>query len=153
MNPTGPFDPHREGHLLSAYVDGELDEENTARVEAYLAGDEEARREVERLRHFNRITGALHLKDAPPEQWEDFWNRFPHRAERHLGWLLLTIGVVFVGAWGLLSLLQALLHSGLPLFLKGGIFLIAAGLLVLLVSVVRERIHVRSRTRYKDVIR
>ncbi len=153
MNPIGPFDPQKEAHLLSAYVDGELDEANAARIEAFLAENEEARREVQRLRHFNKVTGALRLKEAPPEQWEDFWLRFPHRAERHLGWLLLTIGVVLVGGWLLLKLLAVLIHSGIPLFLKGGIFMIAAGLLVLLISVVRERVHVRRHTRYKDIIR
>ncbi len=153
MNPNGPFDPQREAHLLSAYVDGELDAEDIARVEAHLARDEDARREVERLRRFNRITGSLRLKEAPPEEWEGFWQRFPNRAERHLGWFLLSIGVVLVGGWLLLKLLGTLIHSGMPLFLKGGIFMIAAGVLVLLFSVVRERIYVRSHTRYKDVIR
>ncbi|PID81007.1 hypothetical protein CSA17_01520 [bacterium DOLJORAL78_65_58] len=153
MNPNGPFDPQREAHLLSAYVDGELDAENIARVEAHLARDEDARREVERLRRLNRITGSLRLKEAPPEEWEGFWRRFPNRAERHLGWFLLSIGVVLVGGWLLLRLLGTLIRSGMPLFLKGGIFMIAAGVLVLLFSVVRERIYVRSHTRYKDVIR
>ena len=36
---------------------------------------------------------------------------------------------------------------------KAGIFVVAAGTLTLLVSVVRERIYKRSRTRYKNVQR
>lgn len=153
MTVKRPFDPGEEAHLLSAYVDGELDADDTARVQAHLAKDEAARREVDRLRHFNHVTGALQLKEGPPERWEAFWERFPHRAERHLGWLLLTVGVVVVGLWGLWNLLMKLVGSGLPLFVKGGFFLGALGLLVLLVSVVRERIYVRGHTRYKDVIR
>jgi len=42
---------------------------------------------------------------------------------------------------------------GLPWWVKGGIMAVAAGLAILLVSVVRERVYVRRRTRYKDVVR
>lgn len=154
MNNTGPFDPRKEAHLLSAFVDGELDDENVARVEAHLAENEETRREVERLRRFNQVTGSLRLKEAPPEQWEGFWTSFHNRSERHLGWLLLTLGVIIVGSWMLINLLKALIHThAFPLYVKGGIFAGAAGVLVLIISVVRERIHKRANTRYKDVIR
>ncbi len=154
MNSNGPFDPRKEAHLLSAFVDGELDPRNVARIEAHLAEDEETRREVERLRRFNKMTSSLRLKEAPPEDWEVFWKSFRNRSERSIGWFLLTIGVVIIGIWALLNLLQALIASdAMPLYVKGGIFAAAAGILLLLVSVVRERIYKRSRTRYKDVVR
>ncbi len=154
MNSKGPFDPRKEAHLLSAYVDDELDPEDAARIEAHLAENEDTRREVERLRRFNQVTGSLRLKEAPPEQWEGFWSSFHNRNERHLGWLLLTLGVIVVGGWTLINLLKALIHTdAFPLYVKGGIFAAAAGVLVLIISVVRERIHKRARTRYKDVIR
>ena len=66
----------------------------------------------------------------------------------------MTIGVTVVGLWFLYNLLVSLINTDvLPLYVKGGIFAGAAGFLVLLISVVRERIHKRSKTRYKDVIR
>ena len=154
MNSTGPFDPRKEAHLLSAYVDGELDSPNVERVEAHLADNEESRQEVDRLRQFNQVTGSLRLKEAPPEQWEGFWNSFRNRAERSLGWILLTVGVGIIGIWTLYNLLVALVSTdALPLYIKGGIFAAASGILVLIFSVVRERIHKRSKTRYKDIIR
>ncbi len=154
MNSSGPFDSRKEAHLLSAYVDGELDSQNVARVEAHLAEDQASRLEVDRLRRFNQVTGSLRLKEAPPEAWESFWDSFRNRSERSLGWILLTIGVAIIGFWTLYNLLLTLVGTdSLPLYVKGGIFAAAAGILVLLFSVVRERIHKRSRTRYKDVIR
>lgn len=154
MNSTGPFDPRKEAHLLSAYVDGELNPQDVVRVENHLAEDEDSRREVERLRKFNQVTASLRLKEAPPEEWEGFWNSFRNRSERSLGWILLTAGVAIIGIWALYNLLVALIRTNdLPLYVKGGIFAAATGVLVLLFSVVRERIHKRSRTRYKDIIR
>jgi anti-sigma factor RsiW len=155
---NGSFDPRKEAHLLSGYVDGELDAADVARIEAHLAQPAaesgEARREIERLRRLKQVTGALRLKEPPPEEWEAFWENVYNRAERSLGWVLLTVGAVVVGAWAVLQAVLALTHArDLPLYVKGGVFIGAAGVLVLLVSAVRERFYKRSRTRYKDVIR
>ena len=154
MNGKGPFDPRKEAPLLSAYVDGELDPDQVARIEAHLADNEPTRREVEKLRRLKSVTGALRLKEPPPEQWEAFWRGVYNRAERSVGWILLCVGLVVIGAWGLTEVILALAKTEtLPFYVKGGIFVVAAGSLVLLISAIRERVYKRNRTRYKDVIR
>ena len=154
MNAKGPFDPRKEAPLLSAYVDGELEPDDVARIEAHLAGDEQTRREVEKLRRLKVVTGAMRLKEPPAEEWEVFWRSVYNRTERSFGWILLCIGIVVIGAWGATEALLALLEADdLPLLVRGSILVLAAGILVLLISAVRERVYRRKRTRYKDVIR
>lgn len=154
MNGKGPFDPRKEAPLLSAYVDGELESDDVARIEAHLSENEDTRREVEDLRRLKDVTGALCLKEPPPEVWEAFWQSLYNRAERSLGWLLLTVGMVVIGAWALLQLVSALVAADtLPLYVKGAVIVGAGGILVLLISVIRERIYKRTRTRYKDIVR
>jgi hypothetical protein len=148
------FDPQQEAPLLSAYVDGELDPEQVARVEAHLAQSPESRAEVARLRRLQEVTGAMVLKEAPAEEWEKFWSNLYNRVERGLGWLALAFGAVIVGGYGLHQLVLSLLETpDLPWYLKLGIFAICFGVLLLLVSVIRERVFVNKRTRYKDVLR
>ena len=91
MNSTGPFDPRKEAHLLSAYVDGELSADEVERIEKHLTEDDDSRREVERLRRFNQVTSALRLKEAPAEEWQGFWDSFRNQNERRFGWILVTI--------------------------------------------------------------
>ncbi len=154
MNGKGPFDPRKEAPLLSAYVDGELEAGDVARIEAHLAENEQTRREIEKLRRLKEVTGAMRLKEPPPEEWEVFWRSVYNRAERSLGWILLCVGLVAIGAWGITEILGVLLKTDvLPLYVKGGIFVLAAGTLVLMISAIRERVYKRKRTRYKDVIR
>jgi anti-sigma factor RsiW len=158
VNGNGPFDPRKEAPLLSAYVDGELDVAGVARIEAHLAlPDAEsgfAKGEIAKLRRLAQVTDQMRLKEPPAEEWEVFWASVYNRAERSLGWILLSIGLVAVGAWAVTQLVLALIEAeNLPLFVTVGIFAASAGILVLLVSVVRERIFKRGRTRYKDVIR
>ncbi len=150
---TRPFDPEQDGPLLSAYVDGELEGEDLARVEAHLAASPEARREVERLRAFNRATAGLRLREAPPEDWEAFWDGAYNRAERSLGWVLLVAGVVVVGTWALWLAGRAIVAAELPLLVKLALAAGTGGVAVLLVSVLRERLFTRRRTRYDDIVR
>jgi anti-sigma factor RsiW len=154
VNGKGPFDPRKEAPLLSAYVDGELDPGEVSRIEAHLEENEETRREVAKLRRLKDVTGALRLKEPQPEEWEQFWQSVYNRAERSFGWILLCLGLVVIGAWGLTEGLTALLKTDqLPLLVRGSVLVLAAGALVLMISAVRERIYRRKRTRYKDVIR
>ena len=151
---SGPFDPRKDAPLLSAYVDGELDADDRARVEAHLAADAEARREVERLRRLKEVTGLLRLREAPDEDWEGFWRNAYNRGERSLGWLLLGAAVLVLGGWGVTVVLRSLLGADqLPLIVRGAVVGGVVGLGVLFVSVLRERLHKRGRTRYKDVKR
>ena len=154
MKDPRPFDPRLEEALLSAYVDGELDATDVARVEARLADDPEARREVERLRRLKTVTGAMRLKEAPPEAWEDFWLRAYNRGERSLGWLLFGLACLVLAGWGATVLLRGVLGAeNLHPVVRAAVVVGVAGLALLLFSVVRERLHARARTRYKDVIR
>ena len=153
MSGQAPFDPVRDAPLLSAYVDGELDPADVARIEAHLAADATARAEVEELRRLKRLAAGLRLREAPPEDWEAFWAQAYNRAERGLGWVLLLVGIAVAGLWGVAHVAIAIFASDLPLVVKLGLVGAAVGALILLVSVLRERLFTRRRTRYDDIVR
>jgi anti-sigma factor RsiW len=151
---TDVFEIDRDGAWLSAYVDGELKPAAAARVEAWLAASDGARREVARLRELNALTASLALREAPAESWEVFWKTPAHRLERRLGWVLLATGALILGGWAAWQAVAAVWRAAnTPLLLKFGIMAAGAGIVVLLFSVVRERFYTRARTRYKDVVR
>ncbi|MGD9546146.1 MAG: anti-sigma factor [Candidatus Krumholzibacteriia bacterium] len=151
---SGPFDPREDAHLLSAYLDGELDAADDAWVAKVLQESPEARRIFAELKQVKDLAGAMRLKEAPPEAWEGFRDSIYNRGERSLGWLLLITGAALVAGWGALQLVAAIWNEpDLPGPVRFGILGVVAGLALLLLSVVRERIHTRRRTRYKDVIR
>ncbi len=151
---TEVFESDRDGAWLSAYVDGELEPADAARVEAWLAASAGARAEVARLRELNALTASFALRDAPAEAWEVFWKAPAHRLERRVGWVLLAAGALVLGGWAAWQAVAAIWRAAnTPLVLKLGIMAAGAGVAMLLFSVVRERIYTRARTRYKDVVR
>ena len=106
-----PFDPESEAALLSAYMDGELDAEQVARIEAHLAESPESRAEVARMRRLKEVTDAMSLRDAPAEDWERFWCNIYNKVERGIGWFALTLGAVIVAGYGLYHFILSLLES------------------------------------------
>ena len=65
MNGQLPFDPENEAHLLSAFVDGELDAAGRARVEAHLAASAEALRSLLRASRAASISPLSWFTRAP----------------------------------------------------------------------------------------
>ena len=121
---------------------------------AHVAQCADCRTETARLRRFDLVIGSLQLKEAPPEAWESFQHRFAQRAGLGLGALLLLAGAALLGAWGLGLGIRALLGAAaLPWWARAGFLAVAGGLLLLFGVTVRERLHTRRRTRYKDVVR
>lgn len=154
MTSEGDFDLQRDGAWLSAYVDAELAGPDVVRVEGWLATHADARVEVARLRELKDLTASFALRDAPAESWETFWTAPVRRLERRVGWVLLAAGALVLGgslAWRAVAALWQAAHT--PLVLKVAVLAVVAGVALLLVSIVRERLYTRARTRYKDVVR
>ncbi len=153
MTPPRRYDPATDGPLISAYLDGELDPDQRTLVERWLRDDVHARRELEQLQELEAFTGHLELREPPREAWERFHQRVYHRGERRFGWLLLLLGLAVVAGYVLLRLGALLITAALPLLARLGVLAVAVGLLMLLVSVMRERFFTRKRDRYDDVVR
>jgi anti-sigma factor RsiW len=153
MTDRRPFDPERDGPLLSGYADGELSAAERELVESWLAMDDRARKELDRIVQMKAFTDHLALVPAPEESWEEFHKRMHHRAERGLGWTLLVAGASVVGIYLALRVLLVVMALAIPVVIRLGLLVAAAGLVILLISALRERLFTRKRDRYDDVRR
>ncbi len=140
--------------LLTAFADGELDEAESARVERMLAKNPEYRSELESIRELTRLTATLRLAEPEQEVWNMYWANVYNRLERGVGWLLLSAGAILLLSWGTWHFVQDFaLDSSVPLLMRTGVCTAALGAIVLLVSVFRERLFIRGKERYKEIIR
>ncbi|MFP3938521.1 MAG: anti-sigma factor family protein [Phycisphaerae bacterium] len=122
---SGEKDKIRE--QLSAYLDGELSDEEARRVEAALKSDSELQAELDELRRVREMVGSLPSSQAP----EGFVERVMARAERErlmsgddsqshrggpLRWarLLATAAVLLVAAGAGLVLISSLVFTETP---------------------------------------
>ncbi|MHC4930799.1 MAG: anti-sigma factor family protein [Planctomycetota bacterium] len=131
--------------LLMGYLDGELDEDQRARVEAALEKDAELRRELDQMRQLKELTAGLGPDGDADNELDAFWGGVYNRLERRAAWILLVGGfLILVG----LVLFLFFESEATPFGLKAAVACICLGALLLLWSVWRERCRVLPHDRY-----
>jgi anti-sigma factor RsiW len=136
--------------MISGYLDGELDPAERAQFEAYAAAHPDFRKELDEMRGFVQQTD-LRPPAIAEEDWEKFLDNVYNRIERRLGWMLTIVGASALLA---LALYFVVVLPWAPAPVKIAADVLLAGLGVLFLSVLRERIVARKTDRYsRDVKR
>ncbi len=144
----------RVRHLMMAELDGELAAAERDELTRLLAANPALEAERRRLARLKEVTRNMRLRRPPEEVWQVYWASVYRRLERGVAWILVSIGAIVLisyGAWT--GVRQLLADAELPWFLKGAILAALVGGVVLFVSVLREKLFVRSREPYKDIER
>lgn len=132
------------------YIDGEMSVADRSAFEAHMADCDACRREMRELGALERLTGMLTIRDPMDDFRETYWKGILRRIERRAGWLLLVLGAAMIVGRELLLAARSFERVTFGNLAAGA--LIAGGVL-LLVSVIRERVHQHRSDRYRDVIR
>ncbi len=132
------------------YIDGEMSAGEKREYEEHLASCGDCRRAVGELGSVERLTGMLRIRDPQDDFWDAYWKRLFRRAERRTGWLLIIAGAMLAALY---AMWKGVTDFGEITFVKVITVAVAAGFVILLVSVVRERVHQYKTDRYKDIER
>ncbi len=136
--------------LISGYLDGELDPAERARVETYAASHSEFRRELDEMRALMANAAHLQPPHVPDEEWDRFLDNVYNRLERRTGWILTMIGAAGLAA---LAMYFIAVLPWAPPPVKWFTEIALAGLAVLFVSVLRQRLAMRKTDRYSRDIK
>ncbi|NIR42779.1 MAG: hypothetical protein GWN99_02795 [Gemmatimonadetes bacterium] len=154
MNSEARAPDSRGRRLLMAELDGELTESEREELERLVAADPELAKERKRFKRLKEVTDSMALKPAPEEMWDDYWASVYSRVERGLGWVFVSIGAIILLAYGAWRGVETLLADAtMPWFVKTAVLAVSFGAVILLVSVVREKLFLGPKQRYKDVER
>lgn len=138
--------------LISSYYDGELDEEQKKVIKKHLENCPECQNEFEEMGKFEEVMSKMELKKLPKEAWKIYWTSVYNRLERRIGWILFSIGVMILLFFGGYKMVEEIIKDpSISFLLKAGILAVLGGVVVLLVSLIREQLFVRKRERYKEV--
>jgi hypothetical protein len=144
----------RVRQLLMRGLDEELNADEREELELLLSADSGLRFEWNRLARVKEVTKSMALRKPPDEVWEDYWASVYSRLERGIGWILVSLGGIVLLSYGAWQAVEALIaNAEMPWFLKIAIFATTVGLVVLFVSVLREKLFIRASDPYKDVQR
>ena len=146
------MDHQKIKELISSYHDRELGDNEKKMLEEHLKQCAECQREFEEMGKFEEVMGKMQLKKPQKEVWEVYWKTVYNRLERGIGWILLSIGGMILLFFGGYKAVEGIIQDpSTPLLLKIGILTALGGVVVLLVSLLREQLFVHKRERYKEV--
>jgi len=135
--------------MAGAYLDGELADEERRRFDEHLAVCDACTRELAELKRLTEDLNMMRFKEPGDEELERYWSGVYNRLERSIGWILLSVGIILTLCYGAFKVIEGmLLDETISDVLKVGVCALIAGLVVLFVSLLRERLVVRKVDRY-----
>jgi len=135
--------------LLMGLLDGELSSEEKRALELHLSKCPECNHELQEFRKMKEVMQTMKYKEPPDEVWERYWTSIYNRLERGLGWILLSIGAIILLFYGGFKLVEDLVKDPtIAIIAKVGILAALAGVAILLVSVIRERVFTYKTDKY-----
>jgi uncharacterized integral membrane protein len=141
-------------YLLEKHLQGDMSVEEAKEFEDILQKDPSLREELNEQKNIKEEITKMQLKNPSREFWDKYWLNTYNRAERKLAWILVLIGAVIVISFAAVEAVdQFISDAQTPLILKIGIAALTAGLVVLLVSVIREKFSTYKRDQYKEIQR
>ena len=131
-------------------LDNELTADEQKEYEEHVRGCDACRQELESFGRIVELTNEMKLRTPDDEFWDGYWESVYRRSERSAGFIMLIVGILAVLVWGVYHAVTSpefMTYEGLS------ITIILVGLVVIFLSVVRERYHESKNDPYKGVKR
>ncbi len=140
--------------LMMAYLDNELDDEQKRAFEEHLASCSACAKEMAEFKKLKQLTDNVTLVEPEDRIWQQYWSGIYNRVERGFGWILFSLAAILLIIYGGFKFIEELIKDQtVGMLLKVGLLVLIAGLAILFVSVLRERLYFWRKDRYKDVRR
>ena len=139
---------------VMAYLDGELPDSEMKEVAQLIEKNEEYREAYQTLKNVKEVTQDMKLRQLPEMYWDEYWEHVYNRIERGISWILISLGAIIIASFLVWHFIEQIIgNQDISVWLKAGIFIFFAGVIVLFLSILREKIMVRKVDKYREVER
>ncbi len=140
--------------LMMGLLDGELNQADVEKVHTHLSQCEVCSKQYESFLKLKKETQNMKFKPLPEMYWDEYWNHVYNKIERGISWILVSIGTMIVLAYSMYQAMNDFFTDPKePLPLKVGMAVLVLGMVVLVVSVLREKFMVRKVDKYRRIKR
>jgi hypothetical protein len=141
-------------YLNEKYLDGDITTEEQTELNSILISDSELKKEFDEQVRIKEVLKKMKLKNPSVEVWDSYWLGVYNRLERGLAWILVSIGAIILIAYGAYEAISEMLKdTSTPGIVKIGISALITGGVILLFSVLREKLFTRNHDKYKEIQR
>ena len=91
----------------------------------------------------------IQFREPSDAELDRYWSNVYNRLERGLGWILFSLGAILLLCWGAFAAIEEMIQDpNVSMVIKIGVVALVAGLVVLFVSIARERLTMRKTDKY-----
>ncbi len=139
--------------LIMAVLDDEHSPEDLKELEDLAAASAEVRDEWRRQQRVKEATSTMAWREPTAETWDRYWMSVYNKTERKIAWLLVLGGSFVLAAVGLWEAVPHMLRSlfndsSQPVSVRIAVVAILLGVLLLVVSVIREQLTANRKDPY-----
>jgi len=144
----------RLAELSEKYISASLNSEEAEEFQDYLNQHPESKIAINEHIKLKELMMHSKLKEPKVEFWDIYKEKLFNRIERNTAWFLIILGSIVVGIFFLFNLVDAWFSEhDLPDLVKYGIASLMLGFILLIFSLIRERIQTFKNDKYKEVER
>ena len=139
--------------LMMKVVDGVASPDEEKTLAEAIRGNDSWESELRAFKKIKEVTENMQFKELPDSYWTGYWNGVYRRTERALAWVLISVGLMIVCAFtAYIGLSEFYADPEVGLTLKIGVSAAVLGGIIMLVSILRERLFARKRERYEKEV-
>jgi hypothetical protein len=140
--------------MLMGMIDGELQPDDELLVKAHLDSCRACREQYKAFKILKEDTLDMKFKKLPEMYWDEYWTHVYNKIERGVGWIFMSIGLIMLASYGFYEFIKDFLFNDeVPVILRAGTSVLGIGIVVLGVSIFREKIMIRKVDKYRSIIR
>jgi len=140
--------------LMMGYLDNELDDSQKQSFLDHIQKCPDCSAELDDFKNLKKITDDVQFYEPEDKLWQQYWGNVYNRTERGIGWIIFSISSICLLIYAGFKIIESIVKDEqIDLLLKIGLFAFIVSIAILLVSILRERIFIRKKERYKDVRR
>lgn len=144
---------HNLEELINKYIDKKLSDKEKAKLQKLIKKDEKLKNELKEFDEIKEVMSMLKTQD-PDKEWEIYWSHLYNRIERGIGWIITSIGTVLLLTYaGFQFVKELIIDPELALYAKIGILALILGIVILFVSILRERIFISKTDKYSKEVK
>jgi uncharacterized membrane protein len=139
---------------MEKFFDEELTNKEKNDFENMINSNKDLKTEFEEQKRVKEVLKKMKMKDPSSETWDNYREKTYNKLERGLGWMAIFLGaLIILGFVSVEFVNQLYSDNSTPIIIKIGTVSLVFGFLVLLFSVIREKIFTRKTDKYKEIQR
>ncbi len=140
--------------LCEKFFADDISQDEKVELDGYLKNYSVLNEEFIEQKRIKEVLSEMKLKNRSGEFWDGYWTSIYNKIERGFAWVAISVGaIILLGFAAYQAIENFLADTATPQFIKFGITALVIGILILAVSILREKAVAYKKDKYKEIKR